>query len=111
MKLRLDKGSITVRLTSLEVKHFNSEKFLKEKIVLTGQNQFDYSIKIEESMDLCTAEFKDNSLIICVPKSKVEKWVSSNQVGIKETIVTESGDEIVLILEEDLPRRKHRKEK
>ena len=109
MKLRLEKGNIKIRLTPLEVERFYSEKFLNEKILLSGPNHFNYSIGIEDSLETCAVEFKQNSLIILVPQPKVERWINSNQVGIKETIVTDYDDEIVLTLEEDLPRRKHRK--
>ena len=109
MKLRLEKGNIKIRLTPLEVERFYSEKFLDEKIILSGQNQFNYSIKTDDSLETCAVEFNQSSLIILVPELKVERWINSNQVGIKETIVTEYNDEIVLTLEEDLPRRKHRK--
>lgn len=109
MKLRLEKGNIKIRLTPLEVQRFYSEKFLDETIILSGPNQFNYSIGIEDNLEVCTVEFKQNSLIILIPEPQAERWINSNQVGIKETIVTESDDEIVLTLEEDLPRRKQKK--
>jgi hypothetical protein len=37
--------------------------------------------------------------------------MDSNQVGIKETILTDEGGKIVLFVEEDLPPRKSRDKK
>jgi len=109
MKLRLEKGIIKIRLTPSEIEKFYASKYLDEKINITGHNQFCYSIKMKESIEACAVFFDENALNIHVPTEKAEKWIHSNQIGIKETIVTNKGDEIVLTLEEDLPPRKHKK--
>lgn len=109
MKLRLEKGIVKFRLASSEIEKLSSEKFLEEKIFLSDNNQFAYALSIQDSIESCAVSFGNSSLAIIIPQQKAEKWINSNQIGIKETIVTENGDNIVLTLEEDLPPRKHKK--
>lgn len=108
MKLRMETGNIKIRLTPAEIETFNTDKFLQEKLSLTENNYFSYAISINDTSGSCLVIFEQNALNIHVPGKKVEKWLNSKQIGIKETIVTEEGNEIVLTLEEDLPPRKHK---
>jgi len=109
MKLRMETGSIKIRLTPTEIEAFNAYKYLDEKVGITKNNYFTYALSIDDASESCLILFEQNALNIHVPEKKVEKWLNSKQVGIKETIVTEEGNEIVLTLEEDLPPRKHKK--
>ena len=109
MKLRMETGSIKIRLSPTEIEAFNAYHNLEEKVRITKSNYFTYVISIDDTSESCLVLFEQNALNIHVPEKKVEKWLNSKQVGIKETIVTEEGNEIVLTLEEDLPPRKHKK--
>jgi len=109
MKLRLEKGIVKLRLAPAEIDKLYVEKSLEEKLYFSKNNQFKYSINIDERLAICTTNFQQNSLQVNIPQQKAEKWINSNQIGIKETIVTDNGDTIVLTLEEDLPPRKHKK--
>jgi hypothetical protein len=109
MKLRLEKGIIKLRLSASEIDRLNTDKFLEEKIYLSGSNQFRYVVNIDPNQEKCIARFGQNSLTIAIPSGRAAKWISSNQVGIKETIVTDNNPSFSLILEEDLPPRKYKK--
>jgi len=109
MKLRLEKDKITIRLAPSEIENFVTKKYLEEKLYISKNNRFAFALSISETSQSCVAEFKPDALQVVVPVEKVNKWINSKQVGIKETIVTISGDEIVLTLEEDLPPRKNKK--
>jgi len=109
MKLRLEKEKITIRLKPSEIKKFSDVKFLEEKLSLSENNHFTFALSISEFHNSLDAEFIKSSLLVHVPQQKVDKWIKSNQVGMKETIVSEFGSEIILTLEEDLPPRKDKK--
>jgi len=109
MKLRLEKGIIKLRLAPAEIDKLYVEKSLEEKLYFSKSNQFKYSINIDGRLVTCTTNFQQNSLQVNIPLQQAEKWINSNQIGIKETIVTDNGSTIVLTLEEDLPPRKHKK--
>ena len=109
MKLRLEKSKITIRLSPSEMELFSSSKFIEEKLIISDNNEFSFALSSNESPDMMTAQFKNGALLVNIPAQKVEKWINSSQVGLKETIKSESGSEIQLTLEEDLPPRKFKK--
>lgn len=111
MKLRLDKDTVKFRLSPDEIKTLKAKKFITEKYHLSEENGFSYSIQLIDHSDRCMVNFKSHCLELNVPKAIADKWMDSNQIGIKETIVTDQGSKIVLFVEEDLPRRKNREKK
>ena len=52
----------------------------------------------------------DDSIEVIIPEFAASKWMNSNQVGIKETIVTDNGNQMTLFVEEDLPRKRKEKQ-
>jgi hypothetical protein len=111
MKLRLDKDRVRLRLTSDEKKVLKANKSITEQFHISAENQFTYSIQVVDYPDTCVVTFESNSLEIKIPNVMADKWMDSNQVGIKETIITDEGGKIVLFVEEDLPPRKSRDKK
>ena len=111
MKLRLEKETVRMRLSPDEIRKLKSEKAIVEKISVSKENGFSYSIQIVDHDETCCMDFKDNSLEISIPNALANKWMNSNQVAIKETIDTDNGDTIVLVIEVDLPPRKNKEKK
>ena len=109
MKLRLEKTKITIRLSPSEMELFSSSKFIEEKLIISDNNEFAFALSSSDSPDTMTAQFNNRALSVHIPTQKVEKWINSGQVGLKETIKSDSGSEIQLTLEEDLPPRKFKK--
>jgi hypothetical protein len=105
----MGKQKITIRLSPSEKALFSSSKFLEEKLSIANDNEFAFALSSSESPSIMTAEFKNAALLVHIPAQKLDKWVNSGQVGLKEIIKTDSGREIQLTLEEDLPPRKFKK--
>ncbi len=105
MKLRLEKESVKVRLSSLEIDMLNRENSIQETIKISDQNLFKFDINLTEGVEICHVNFGENSISINIPTNKVSDWVNSNQIGIREVINTDTGN-LMLVVEEDLqPRR------
>lgn len=107
MKLRLEKETVRLRLSPDEIRKLKSENTIAEKISISKVNGFSYSIKISEHHETCSMDFRDNSLEVCIPDTLADKWLNSKQIAIKETVETDRGNIIVLVIEEDLPPRKN----
>lgn len=105
----MEKGTIKIRFTPSEIQELNLNKKLEQELYLSATNQFTYSVNVKKEIAKSNANFSQYGLLVEIPEIQADKWVNSNQVGIKETIVTENGEEIKLTLEEDLPPRKHKK--
>ena len=109
MKLRLEKGAIKFRLTTSEIELLMKERSYKESFILGNENKFIYKVVIDQGIEDSIALFTPHTLELKVPAHKVERWTNTNQIGIKETIITDNDERIVLTLEEDLPPRKFKK--
>lgn len=100
-----------LRLSGDEIRTLKVEKSIIEKFQLSEENGFSYSIQLIDHSDRCLVDFKSHILEISVPVAIADKWMDSSRIGIKETIVTDHGGEIVLYVEEDLPPRKNKEKK
>jgi len=107
MKLRIDKKTVKIRLSKEEIINLQSEGFLEDKIVISEENYLSYVVEIVEDIETCDLNFGENSIEIGIPVDVAEKWIKSNQVGIKEIIETDSEESVTLVIEEDLPPRKN----
>lgn len=101
MKLRLESDSITIRLSPTEIDALNHEKSIKECIKISAHNTFEFRINVVDDMENSHVHFGKQSLSINMPSNKIERWLNSNQVGIREMVSIESG-ELLLVVEEDL---------
>lgn len=99
---------VRLRLSPGEIDLLNSNKSICEKIFITNENEFNFSINIVGQIENCMVVFSIKALDISLPNTVANKWMDTNQIGIKETIVTDNGRSIVLIVEEDLPPRKNK---
>lgn len=106
MKLRLEKGSVKVRLLTEEINRLIYKNFIEESIQFSEENAFNFSVQIMKMENPVEVIFQNNSLKIFIPTKSAEKWVNSNQIGIKETIKSNLGESIEIVVEEDLPPRK-----
>ncbi len=107
MKLRIEKNSIRLRLSPDEIKKFFSKKELSETVYISHKNFFKYSLKITESNDF-GATFEDKNLLINVPANEITEWINSKKIGIERKIIADNDMEVMLIVEEDLPKKKKR---
>jgi hypothetical protein len=105
MKLRLDKKTVRIRLSKEEILNLQSDGFLEEQITLSEDNFFTYVIDVLDDIDKCGLYFGEDGVRIEIPFNTSEKWINSNQVGIKETFETEDDETVTLYIEEDLPPR------
>ena len=108
MKLRLDKKTVRIRLSKEEILKLQNEGFLEEKLSFNEDNYFSYVIEVLDDIEECELYFNEDGLQVGIPIDVSEKWINSNQVGIKETFDTEDGELITLFVEEDLPPRKNK---
>ena len=105
MKLRLESGTIKLRLSREEIRKLEIEKSIKERIPIDGLKEFEYGVRIIDTENLCKMHFSNDGLHISIPSGKADKWLQSNQIGIRECISVAEDKEVLLIVEEDLPPR------
>jgi hypothetical protein len=106
MKLRIEKKTVRIRLSKEEILTLQSEGFLENRVAISEDNYLSYVVEILKDIETCDLNFSANAVEVGIPYDTAEKWIRSNQVGIKEIIDTDNGESVTLLIEEDLPPRK-----
>jgi hypothetical protein len=103
MKLRLLGNKIRLRLSEPEVFALADAKEIQASLPINpfDRDNFRYSIHTSTETPNPTARFEHNELRIDLPWQEVKQWAGSDQVGIEDTIVTNSGEEIIILVEKD----------
>jgi hypothetical protein len=102
MKLRIDKKTVKIRLSKEEILELQSEGFLENHLTISEENYLSYVVEILDDIETCELNFSSNTIEVAIPFDTAEKWIKSNQVAIKQTIETDDGETLTLIVEEDL---------
>ena len=110
MKLRLEKGSVKVRLSTEEIKLLRTENSILEQLFFSNDIKFAFSVVIKSDVEKPGINLNINHLEIILPKCLADKWMSSNQVGIKEIVELNHDESMEIVVEEDLPPRKMKQE-
>ncbi len=103
MKLRLLGNKIRLRLSEPEVYALAEVHEVQSFLPLNplDKDNFHYSIHSDSKTLTPKAGFEKNELRIDLPLSEVKKWAGSNEVGIENIILSNSGEEIVILIEKD----------
>jgi hypothetical protein len=84
MKLRIRSNSIRFRLTQSEVEKLKETGSVEEKTEFQNGQTLIYSISAIETETL-SAEFSNGKINLITPKSTIESWADSEEVGIYST--------------------------
>lgn len=103
MKLRLLGNKIRLRLSEPEVYALAEVHQVQSVLPINPfeKDNFHYSIYCASDTLTPKAKFEKNELRIDLPLSEVKKWAGSNQVGIENTIFSNSGENIIILVEKD----------
>lgn len=98
MKLRIRANTIRLRLSQSEIKTLELGDSVEASLFF--EPKFAYQVKVGE-IDKIEATYKDNSLLISLPKKEVSNWTASEQIGIRGIQTLENGEEIKVLVEKD----------
>ncbi|OEK00676.1 hypothetical protein BFP97_03765 [Roseivirga sp. 4D4] len=98
MKLRIQDNSIRFRLTQTEVSNFGTTGSCVATVQFPNGNELVYQLTIGDKI---ASSFADNTIDISLPKTAIESWIQSDQVGIKGELPLENGDKLSILVEKD----------
>jgi len=103
MKLRIKGNTLRLRLLRSEVDRLSHSGVVSDEIrfgVETDQ-ALKYTIAASDGVDVATAQFNDNQILILVPDTDALDWTTTDRVGIEAT--QDVGDSAVLsiVIEKD----------
>lgn len=102
MKLRIKGNSIRLRLGRSEVRRLATEGIVEESTAFgaSQKERLGYSIRASPEFHIVSTSFADRRIVVCVPRSLVQSWAATDQVGIQTTQSTGAG-ELQILIEKD----------
>jgi hypothetical protein len=99
MKLRINSNSIRMRLSQGEVEELVESRVVYE-LLNFGNTNLTYQLILSD-VKVASAAYENDCISISIPKFEGNKWASSDQVSIEETISLEKGDVLSILIEKD----------
>ena len=97
MKLRIKGNSLRMRLSQAEVDEFASSGKVRNTICF-GETSLFYELRKGE---IYSVLFRDQKIVVEVPNQEATEWVSTDQVGIEETITVGDDRDLSIFIEKD----------
>ncbi|SRR5712691_9884161 len=104
MKLRIKGNSIRLRLGRSEVLRLAIDEKVEESTAFgpSEAQRFDYALCASGEGSGVSASFADRRMVIRIPRSMIQQWVTTDQVGIHAIQRTgEDGGELRILIEKD----------
>lgn len=99
MKIRIKGNSVRFRLSKSEVATFEAEGYIEEQTQF-GNATLTYALKATDAAEM-SADLKENTITLCLPKTQADQWTGTNKVGFDANMKLADGNELYLLLEKD----------
>lgn len=103
MKLRCSSGNIRIRLLRSDISVLGQTGHIAEQIELPAGGSFGFSLSLAESQSQLGAAWEEGLLHITLPSGPARQWMSSEEVGMEETLDLPGGGKLFLLVEKDFP--------
>jgi hypothetical protein len=102
MKLRITGNSLRLRLDTGELAALAGAGKLEEAVEFTDGGRLSYSLELSDELARPNATFDGSRIRLFLPAGQGRSWITSDLVGIEETIATGDGKELKVLVEKDL---------
>ncbi|MEL6718483.1 MAG: hypothetical protein AAFP82_07190 [Bacteroidota bacterium] len=103
MKLRVTHNSIRIRIRKSELATLQQNQVIEESIGFPTNIVFKFALEISKEDKVLDAILKNNRLVLSLPKTEAEKWITTNQVSIETFIQINDEEQLHLLIEKDFP--------
>jgi len=100
MKIRILDNALRFRLTRSEVNTFCTKGYIEGQTIF-DTTVFTYAVKLIKDSKQLTAQFKNNTITLNLPRSLGNNWHRTEQVGFSETMEFGDNRNLSLLLEKD----------
>lgn len=98
MKLRINKNSVRLRLSQLEVKSIDEKGEVQCELNL-GSGIFRY--RLVKQGNVITTDYSKDCISIAVPEKVISDWTRTDQVGIDHQITLHNNEVLSVLIEKD----------
>jgi hypothetical protein len=102
MKLRITGNSLRLRLDAGEIAALADAGKLEEAVEFRDGGRLSYSLELSAGLVRPNATFDGSRIRLFLPAEQGRSWITSDLVGIEETIATGDGNELKVLVEKDL---------
>ncbi|WP_297708023.1 hypothetical protein [uncultured Eudoraea sp.] len=100
MKIRILDNALRFRLTRSEVNTLCTKGYIEGQTIFDTA-VFTYAVKLVKDSKQLTAQFKNNTITLNLPRSLGNNWHRTEQVGFSETMEFGDNRNLSLLLEKD----------
>jgi hypothetical protein len=100
MKIRIKGDSVRLRLMRSEVALFGERGWLEEETRLPG-GTFRYRLQRDGAVKVVDAVWTGDGIVVRVPEAVAERWVTTEQVGFRESVRPQEGVLLTVLVEKD----------
>lgn len=100
MKIRILGNSVRFRLTRSEVNTLCTKGFIEDQTIFDTA-VFTYAVKLVTDSEQFTAQFRDNTITLNLPKSLGNNWHLTEQVGFSTNMEFKNNGGLSLLIEKD----------
>jgi hypothetical protein len=100
MKIRILGNSVRFRLTRTEVDTLCTKGYIENKTYF-DTNVFTYAVRLVSDSKKLSAQFRDDTITLNLPKALGANWHKTEQVGFGETFSFSNNGSLSLLLEKD----------
>ena len=103
MKIRIKGNSIRIRLTQSEIAQFGADGKLEDCIEfgLEENQRLTFILLSEINAEQVFAKFEDGKIAVIVPRTIVESWTNSEEVGISGKEILSPEKTLRILIEKD----------
>ncbi|NJN24941.1 MAG: hypothetical protein HC819_02605 [Cyclobacteriaceae bacterium] len=105
MKLRMEPGSIRVRLSHEEVSGLFENKCIEEEIRFSEEARYKYAVLIHPERASLGITLFDKAFSITLPVETEGDWQRSESFAVKTFIKADTGEDIEIVVEKDFGRK------
>ena len=111
MKLRLEPGSIRIRLSEQDINIWKEKDILKESLELGNNLAISWELRKEQGMEALRVDISQCALSISVPYGATEQWLNSGETGLGEFLDVDGHGALRIVVERDMKPKMPRHER
>ncbi|MEN1783863.1 MAG: hypothetical protein AAGF77_01880 [Bacteroidota bacterium] len=100
MKIRIKGNSVRLRLTKTEVAQF-CETGRYEEQTHFGTTTLRYVLLAKANTTVISADYKDNTITICLPDAVQDHWATSDRIGYQNEVDWNDPSALSVLVEKD----------
>ena len=101
MKLRLQRNSVRLRLSPVEITELNKNGIISETIIFNQFQTLIYTLKISDKTKVISVDFTDRELVIEIPFDTALNWTETNLTSLEYEQIIDQKSTLKITIEKD----------